>query len=112
MVCDNRTQIQRYYRLVKAYLSQLRFSQLKKVSQQKHKAMTIGYVSAIFLAFLLSLINHNSVNASITKSDTVNYMMLEHALNDDGVASVYPSDSIENSAAMLKKRLRLKEVIL
>lgn len=96
MVCDNRTQIQRYYRLVKAYLSQLRFSQLKKVSQQKHKAMTIGYVSAIFLAFLLSLINHNSVNASITKSDTINYMMLEHALNDDGVASVYPSDSIEN----------------
>lgn len=96
MVCDSKTQIQKYYRLVKAYLSQLRFSRLKNVSKQKNKAMTIGYVAAIFLAFILSLVNHNDVNASITKSDTLSYIMLEHALNEDGVVSVYPEDSIEN----------------
>ncbi len=96
MVCDSKTQIQKYYRLVKAYLSQLRLSRLKTVSKQKHKAMTIGYIAAIFSAFILSFVNHHDVNASITKSDTLNYMMLEHALNDDGIASVYPADSIEN----------------
>ena len=96
MVCDSKTQILRYYRLLKAYLSQLQISRLKVTMKKKYKVMTIGYISFIFLAFVLSLINHHDVRASLTKYDTMHYMMLEHALYDGDSSSVYPEDSIEN----------------
>lgn len=96
MVCDNKTQIQKYFRLIKAYLNQVRLSHLKTSVNRKYKVMTISYVGFIFLAFVLALIKHHDVSASITKSDAMNYMMLEHALNDEGINSVYPENSIEN----------------
>ena len=96
MVCDNKTQIQRYYRLAKTYFSQLRLSRLKNSPFKKRKFMAVGYVAAILSAFVLSLVNHHDVNASITKSDSINYMMLEHALYNGGVNTVFPEASIEN----------------
>ncbi len=65
-------------------------------SRNKNKVMTIGYVCAIFVAFILSLANNNDVNASITKSDTINYMMLENALNDEHYNAVYPENTLDN----------------
>jgi len=96
MVCDNRTQIQKYYRLIKSYFNQLRLSRIKTDSHNKDKVMTIGYTVAIFIAFILSFSNNNDVNASITKSDTVNYMLLENALNDETYNSIYPEESLDN----------------
>ena len=58
--------------------------------------MTVGYIAAIFVAFVLSLSNNNDVNASITKDDTVSYTLLENALNDENYNSIYPEESLEN----------------
>ena len=96
MVCDNKTEVQKYYRLIKSYINQLRLSRFAISRREKRKVMTIGYVAAIFVAFTLSLTNNNNVNASITKSDAISYMMLESALNDETYTAVYPRNSREN----------------
>jgi len=96
MVCDNKTEVQKYYRLIKSYINQLRLSRFAISRREKRKVMTIGYVAAIFVAFTLSLTNNNNVNASITKSDAISYMMLESALNDETYNAVYPRNSLEN----------------
>jgi len=95
MSYDNKTQILKYYRLIKTYFKQVSFYSLKN-NYSKNKVVTIGYVSAIFIAFVLSLINNNDVSASITHSDTINYMMLEDALSGESYSSVYPEESLEN----------------
>lgn len=96
MVCDYKTQVKETWRLIQPYARQIKFSCLKISRSNKSQVMTIGYVAAIFIAFILSLTNNNDVNASITKSDTISYMMLEDALNNDNYNSVYPENSLDN----------------
>ena len=101
MVCDSKTQIRKYCRLIKSYFSQMRLSRFKISHREKHKIMTVSYIVAVFAAFTISLTNNNNVNASITKSDTLSYMMLEAALNDDQYNAVYPQDSLENVKSLV-----------
>ena len=96
MVCDNKTQLQRYYRLIKSYFNQLKLSSISFSSFKKRKFVTMSYVLAIFFAFTLSLVKHHDVSASIAKSDTINYEMLENALNDNGFQAVYPESALDN----------------
>ena len=85
MLCNNKIQLHKYYRLVKSYFSQVNFLRSKNIYRNKNKVMTIGYIVAIFVAFVLSLSNNNDVNASITKDDTISYTLLENALNDENI---------------------------
>ena len=96
MLYNNKIQLHKYYRLVKSYFSQVNFLRSKNIYRNKNKVMTIGYIVAIFVAFVLSLSNNNDVNASITKDDTVSYTLLENALNDENYNSIYPEESLEN----------------
>ena len=96
MVCDNKTQLQRYCRLIKSYFNQIRPARFKITKSNKNKMMTMGYVAVIFVAFILSLANNNDVNASLPKSDSISYMMLEAALNENEYNSVYPENSLDN----------------
>ena len=96
MLCNNKIQLHKYYRLVKSYFSQVNFLRSKNIYRNKNKVMTIGYIVAIFVAFVLSLSNNNDVNASITKDDTISYTLLENALNDENYNSIYPEESLEN----------------
>jgi len=96
MLYNNKIQLHKYYRLVKSYFSQVNFLRSKNIYRNKNKVMTIGYIVAIFVAFVLSLSNNNDVNASITKDDTISYTLLENALNDENYNSIYPEESLEN----------------
>lgn len=96
MIYKIKTQALNYYQLAKDFYSQLKSMSWQIKNPSRNKIMTIGYISAIFIAFVLSLTNNNDVNASITKSDTVSYMMLENALHDGDYNSVLPEDSLEN----------------
>ncbi len=101
MVCDSKAQIRKYCRLIKSYISQMRLSRFKVLFRKKHKIMAASYIIAVFAAFVISLINNSDVNASITKSDTLHYMMLEAALNDEHYNIVYPQDSLENVKSLV-----------
>ncbi|MFR1032505.1 MAG: hypothetical protein ACLSE6_08340 [Alphaproteobacteria bacterium] len=52
------------------------------------------------MAFILSLTNNNDVNASIAPTDSINYIMLENALDSSteqaSVPTIYPEKSIDN----------------
>lgn len=101
MICLHKAQVQKYCRLVKLYCDQARTQCFKLNHRTKHKVMTISYAAAIVLAFVLSLVNNNDVNASITRSDSISYAALENALNDDMNQTVYPDDSLENVKSLL-----------
>lgn len=96
MIGNGKTQLQKYYRLIKTSLGQWFSARLNIKAQAKHRILTVGYVSAICLAFVLSLTNNNDVSASLTKSDTLNYVMLESVLNEDNYNAVYPDDTMDN----------------
>lgn len=81
-------------------LSQFRYVRLIVKRRNKHKVIALGYAGAIAIAFILSLTNNSSVNASIAPTDSINYIILENALDDSlqesAYNSVYPQKSIEN----------------
>ena len=88
-----KTEFQQYYRFVAFYCNKFCHRHLRKA--KNHKVMTASYIVAILLAFILSFAHNNDVNASITPSDSLNYSMLENALNS-GDNSVFAGDSLEN----------------
>ncbi len=85
---------------LKNRFSQLRYVRLVVKRRNKHKVIALGYAGAIAVAFILSLTNNSNVNASIAPTDSINYIILENALDDsllqETSPSLYPAKSIEN----------------
>ena len=97
MSCNYKEQIIKYCKFAQKEFNNFSKHHLGMLHQKKRKVVTIGYITVIVLAFILSLVNHNDVNASIiTKSDSLSYNMLENALNDESYNAVYPTESLEN----------------
>lgn len=92
--------IQRIATLLKNRVGQLRYVRLVVKRRNKHKVIALGYAGAIAIAFILSLTNNSNVNASIAPTDSINYIILENALDDslqqEVSPSLYPAKSIEN----------------
>ncbi len=86
--------------LLKIDIKRLRYIKLAVKRRDNHKVIALGYAAAITVAFILSLTNNNDVNASITPTDTINYIMLENALDrsmeDSAEPTLYPEKSLDN----------------
>ncbi len=86
--------------LLKLNINRLRYVRLAVKRRDKHKVIALGYAAAITVAFILSLTNNNDVNASIAPTDTINYIMLENALDrsieDASAPTMYPEKSLDN----------------
>ena len=83
--------------------------------KNKHKVITLGYAVAIIFAFVLSLTNNNYVEASVSKSERLDYQLIENniAENLSDPESVYPSASIDNINglfSMVSSLVREKDV--
>ena len=96
MVCRIKAQLQQFCYLVRSFFSRIHLPHLESSSQKKHKVMTISYLTAIFIAFVLSVTNNNNVNASITKTDSLQYALLERALNEEVNSTIYPEEALDN----------------
>ncbi len=66
--------------------------------KHKHRVITLGYAVAVTSAFILSLTNNSSVNASVYSKEKTEYLMLENAVSEsiEDTASLYPEDRILN----------------
>lgn len=66
--------------------------------KNKHRLIAVGYAFAVTFAFILSLTNNNSVNASVSRNDKFDYLMLESSIRDNvnNSGTVYPDSSVEN----------------
>jgi len=84
----------------KLNINRFRYIRLAVKRRDRHKVIALGYAAAICVAFVLSLTNNNDVNASITPTDTINYIMLENALDNsiesDEAPTLYPEKSLDN----------------
>ena len=74
---------------------------LKKMDynpRNKHRLLVLAYATAVTFAFILSLTNNNSVNASVSRTDKFDYVMMESSIQN-GVSTpetLYPESSVEN----------------
>lgn len=66
--------------------------------RNKHRLLALGYATAVTFAFILSLTNNNSVNASVSRTDKFDYIMMENSIQDGvaGAETIYPESSVEN----------------
>lgn len=66
--------------------------------KNKHRLIAVGYAFAVTFAFILSLTNNNNVNASVSKTDKFDYLMLENSIRDNvsNSETVYPDSSVDN----------------
>ena len=66
--------------------------------KSKHKLITLGYAVAIITAFIVSLTNNNYVEASVSKSERLDYIMIENNVvnNLSNPETIYPESSVEN----------------
>lgn len=66
--------------------------------KSKHKLITLGYAVAIIAAFIVSLTNNNYVEASVSKSERLDYIMIENNVvsNLSNPETIYPESSVEN----------------
>ena len=66
--------------------------------RNKHRLFVLAYATAVTFAFILSLTNNNSVNASVSRTDKFDYVMMESSIQN-GVSTpetLYPESSVEN----------------
>lgn len=94
----NEIDFNRMAKYVKVAFNRSKYAKLDLTRKNKHKVIALGYAAAIGVAFILSLTNNNDVNASIAPTDTINYIMLENALDNgvDSYETIYPEKSINN----------------
>ena len=66
--------------------------------KHRQKVITLGYALAVTFAFVLSLTNNNAVEASVSHSERLEYLMIENNVvnNLSNPGTVYPEDSIDN----------------
>lgn len=66
--------------------------------RNKHRLLALGYATAVTFAFILSLTNNNNVNASVSRTDKFDYLMLENTINNEvsSAETIYPESSVEN----------------
>lgn len=66
--------------------------------KNRQKVITIGYALAVTFAFVLSLTNNNYVEASVSKNERLDYLMIENNVvsNLSKADTVYPEDSVDN----------------
>ncbi len=66
--------------------------------KHKHRVITLGYALVVTFAFVLSLANNTSVNASVSYQDKTDYLMLENVISEniEDTASIYPTERIIN----------------
>lgn len=92
--------VKRIAKYIKVNINRFRYIRLGMKGRNRHKVIAIGYAAAIGVAFILSLTNNNDVNASIAPTDSINYIMLENALDSSteqaSVPTIYPEKSIDN----------------
>ena len=79
----------------------MNLQQLMKIDfnpRNKHRLLALGYATAVTLAFILSLTNNNSVNASVSRTDKFDYIMMENSIQNGvaGAETIYPESSVEN----------------
>lgn len=90
----------RVLKYLKVNINRIRYVRLAVKRRNKHKVIAVGYAAAIGVAFILSLTNNNDVNASIAPTDSINYIMLENALDNSPeiqpTPTPYPEKSIDN----------------
>lgn len=81
--------------------------------KNKHKVATLGYAVAITFAFIISLTNNNYVNASVSKNERFDYMMLEDnvANNLSNNETAYPESSVENIKSLFNMVISYKKEI-
>lgn len=74
-------------------------------TQRNHKIMTVAYAVAIFFAFVVSLSNNNSVNASVSKKDPVIAMTadLSYEPPTDATSSLYEGNAVDNIKNLFEK---------
>ena len=92
--------VKRIVKYIRVNINRFRYIRLAVKRRNKHKVIAVGYAVAIGVAFILSLTNNNDVNASIAPTDSINYIMLENALDNSSevqaAPSLYPEKSIDN----------------
>ena len=84
-----------------------------------HRVITLGYAVAVTSAFILSLANNSSVNASVSYQDKTDYLMLENAIaeNVENTASIYPEERILNIRSLFnmidsyQRETEIKELV-
>ena len=84
-----------------------------------HRVITLGYAVAVTSAFILSLANNSSVNASVSYQDKTDYLMLENTIaeNVENTASVYPEERILNIRSLFnmidsyQRETEIKELV-
>lgn len=79
----------------------MNLQQLMKIDfnpRNKHRLLALGYATAVTFAFILSLTNNNNVNASVSRTDKFDYLMLENTINNEvnSAETIYPESSVEN----------------
>ena len=79
----------------------MNLQQLMKIDfnpRNKHRLLALGYATAVTFAFILSLTNNNSVNASVSRTDKFDYIMMENSIQNGvaGAETIYPESSVEN----------------
>ena len=84
-----------------------------------HRVITLGYAVAVTSAFILSLANNSSVNASVSYQDKTDYLMLENAIaeNVENTDSIYPEERILNIRSLFnmidsyQRETEIKELV-
>ena len=83
--------------------------------KHRQKVITLGYALAVTFAFVLSLTNNNAVEASVSHSERLEYLMIENNVvnNLSNPETVYPEDSIDNIKSlfsMVNSLVKEKEI--
>ena len=78
---------------------------LNKYAALKHKSkiMTLVYATLLVVAFVLSIANHNNVNASVAPQNNMDYLLLENSMGDNlDENNIYPEESLENIRSLFE----------
>lgn len=78
---------------------------LNKYAALKHKSkiMTLVYATLLVVAFVLSIANHNNVNASVAPQNNMDYLLLENSMSDNlDENNIYPEESLENIRSLFE----------
>lgn len=83
--------------------------------KDRQRIITIGYAVAVVSAFVLSLSNNNAVEASVSKSERLDYLMIENNVvnNLSDPDTIYPEDSVDNIKSlfsMVNDLVRQKDI--
>ncbi|MBE6453073.1 MAG: M23 family peptidase [Alphaproteobacteria bacterium] len=70
--------------------------------RSRRKMIAVGYACAVVFAFIVSLANNNSVEASVSSDEKLDYLMIENHITPDmtDLQTVYPQDTVENIRAL------------